>query len=417
MTARTPRIAIIGGGAAGLFAAICAARLAVSRGLAVETVIYEALPRVGKKLLATGNGRCNLTNQTVRAEDYYGDPALLRRVLPAFTNEDAVAFFRSLGLYTKADPAGRVYPVSNQASSVLDALRFACSAAGVRMLTDRRVASVKKMSSGFLIDGTDRADAVIYACGSSASNGEVGASVSVLHNLGVRTVPFAPALCPLKLLRYPAYLKGVRANGEVRLLEGSRTVASDQGEIQYADYGVSGIPVMQVTAAAAGLFREGKRLRVAIDSAPDIPREEIMAFLKKQRAVSPDLPAGVLLGGLLPKKLGEAFLKACGLRAEQPSGGLTDRDFAGLVSQIKEKCYEVERPLGMAHAQVAAGGVPAEELVSGSLALKRAPRFYVCGEALDVHGPCGGYNLQWAWSSAHFAAACAVEDITCDQNQ
>ena len=246
-------IAVIGGGASGLFAAAMAAGEAKKTGIPVSVTVYEANPRVGKKILVTGNGRCNLTNETMGPDCYRGAAALFETVDRQFDRAATLAFFEEAGLFTRSDFAGRVYPMSNQAASVLDALRGVCAERGVKETTSCKIVSLKKQESGFLLNGTYYADRVILASGGKAApvHGSDGSGYGLLKPFGVTVTPLFPALTPLNIKDFTKALKGVRAAGSLTLKSAGKVLATAAGEIQYTDYGLSGIPAMQASRFAA----------------------------------------------------------------------------------------------------------------------------------------------------------------------
>lgn len=410
-------LAVIGGGASGLFAAVQAATAASQNDVPVRITVFEAEQRVGKKLLGTGNGRCNLSNLHLSELFYYGDQALIQSVLSSFTGEQTLSYFFENGLYTRADYAGRVYPACNQATAVLDFLRSKCELLQVQIITQTPVVSLEKLQSGFLINRRFYADAVIYSCGSPAGQMKTDISMKLLHAMQVEIVPFLPALCPLKINRFTRSLKGVRAQGYARLYMDGKLSAEDLGEIQYTEYGISGIPVMQLSCAAAEGLAQKKKVTVTIDSVPDIQADKLFCLLQTVIRQNGQIALQVLLGGFVHKRLGDYFIRASGLRPDQTADSISEADLQQLVDFMKKTEYPVENTLGFSHAQVALGGIPASEVNISTLEFKKIKGLFVCGEALDVAGRCGGYNLQWAWSSGYVAGVHAIEGFRFDQNK
>ena len=407
-------VAVIGGGASGLFAAATAAGEAQARKLPVRVTIYEANPRVGKKILVTGNGRCNLTNEQMGAQYYRGATELFEAAYAQFDREATLAFFEDAGLFTRADFAGRVYPMSNQASSVLDALRGVCAERGVKEVTSCKITSLQKQGEGYILNGEHYADRVIVACGGKAApvHGSDGSGYVLLRPFGVMVTPLYPALTPVCIESFTKSLKGIRATGRITLKSAGKVIAEAAGEIQYTDYGLSGIPAMQVSRFAAQTLAEGGEVLAFVDSAPDIPAEELTQRLLALKQAHPAMTAEDLLAGLLPKRLGTVLIASCSLSPAKEIGGLHDNAVSKIVAAVKRMKYKVSAVRGFADAQVTAGGVAETEIDAAAMELKKAKGLYVCGEIADVDGDCGGYNLQWAFSSGAVAGKSAVRSLT-----
>ena len=411
-------VGIAGGGAAGLFAAVLLAQAGVS------VTVLEALPRVGKKLLSTGNGRCNLTNLHAEMECYHGDGSLLRNVLSAFPPEKTLEAFRKLGLYTIADEEGRVYPRSQTAASVLDALRLQCGELGVEMLCGERVEAVKRTKNGFSVRFGDEYrsfDVLLLTCGSRAASQTDGYALA--EGLGLKITPTVPALCPVPVKGEAIKsLKGLRTRARVMLLadgkparDGYGKILSAEGEVQFTEKALSGICVFdlsrwcnlwQKTGTVAGK-RVGK-LTLSLDVLPEI--EQKAAFLRELVQTLAERNAEDLLSGLFPKRLGQVLLK-------NVWDGSLNTPVRELPKNLPERLARVLanwewEPNGVVpwnQAQVAAGGVAAGELDAETLEAKRMENLYLAGEILDVDGICGGFNLQWAWASAAAAVRAILE--------
>ena len=382
-------IAVIGGGASALaFAAMCRGR---------DIVVFERGARVGKKLLSTGNGKCNLTGTGVTAEGY-NVPDLVRPFLEKFPPQKTVEFFASLGLLTR-EMNGRVYPYSECASSVLDVLLRALSRNGVRVRTRCEVRAVKREKDGFVLDvallgekGEDigservRAGTVVLAAGSSAAQGRD--STALFEASGHTVRAFSPSLVPLKTDRESVKgLNGVRVKCAATLC-GVR----EEGEILFRDYGISGIAAMDLSALyARGIAHDGDT--VSLDLTPDIPEEDVRQFIFAQTgAGSVDA-----LKGMFHTRVAERIAERAG---QAPS----DKADAGALARvIKNYTLTLKGTCDASQAQVMSGGLDLAEF-DGGLCSVMVPGAYAVGEALDVDGLCGGYNLQWAWASAYAAA-------------
>lgn len=409
-------LAVIGGGASGLFAAIAAAKEAQRERLPLVVTVFEKNARVGKKILVTGNGRCNLTNENMSSFYYRGCTDLFDTVYSSFDSAQTLEWFAQTGLYTRSDAAGRIYPLSNQASSVLDALRSECRRLGVREFTDTKIESIRKNGTGFLLNSEFYADKVIFACGGKAApvHGSDGSGLELLKNCGIAVTPTYPALTALNVRNFTKSLKGIRAEGAITLRSGGKTLASSQGEIQYTDYGLSGIPVMQISRFAAVSLGKGGEVFAFVDSLPSVSAEELTELFINLKKRDPARSFEDVLGGVMPKKLGAYMLTLASLSPSVAIGSVYDAAIAKTVGTIKRTKYTVSSVRDFAEAQVTAGGVAGEELDPFTLELKKLPGVYVCGEMIDVDGDCGGYNLQWAFSSGAVAGKSIVgEFIKC----
>lgn len=369
------RVAVIGGGAGGLCAAIAAAEA----GAAV--IIYERQNRVGKKLLKTGNGRCNMSNENLSPADY-NHPDFVSAQLAACDTAALRAFFRSLGLWSVADGEGRVYPRSDTAASVLDVLRLRCGALGVIEDCGRELISLKKRGERWRLrfregEGAE-CDAVVVAA---------GGGVDLLSPLGHSVIPFSPVLCPLRTDAAPIRgLSGLRVKGVVRLFRGTKLLCEEAGEVLFRDGGVSGIVILNMSRFAA------PGCTLSIDLMPDMPETELAEALARR-----ELPREELFTGIFHKRIGEALLRA-----------VPDGDAKKLSALIKDYRLCVTGVADAAAAQVTRGGASVEEFDSMTLQSRLYEGLYAVGETLDIDGRCGGYNLHWAFASGLAAGRSAA---------
>jgi predicted Rossmann fold flavoprotein len=400
------KIAIIGAGASGLCAAIEAKRTDAS----VSVTLFEKNPRVGKKILVTGNGRCNITNTAADEFSYNkGENAVIIPVFNFCPYEKTLDFFKELGVYTYVEE-GRVYPLSNQASTVLDALRFECDRLSVETVCDTEIRTVEKAGDGFLLNGSLAFDRVIIACGGKSSpvHGSDGSGAALLSSLGHTVTPLRPALVPLKCKSFPKNLKGVRQKCEVKIVSDGKAIASSFGEVQFTDYGLSGIPVMDISRFAD--FGVRKEYEIVLDCAPSLKIGEIIKYLKNKRELSASLTAENLLTGIMNKQLGLAILKLCGVSQNEKIAALSDGTLKIIAQTVKNTAFTAVSTKGFDNSQVTAGGVPLSEFNPSTLQSKKVKGLYACGEALDIDAKCGGFNLQWAWASGRFAGKNAAEN-------
>ena len=395
-------VIVIGGGASGLMAALTAAKNKDHR-----VLVLERQQRPGRKLLATGNGRCNLTNSSCPIGRYHGaDAAFARPALERFGPEATLAFFSSLGLLTVEEPGGRVYPLSDSANSVLDVLRFALAGADVELHTSCRVESVRRERGGFAVSCENEsffADALIVACGGAAGGklGGVTDGYELLKALGHSRTKLYPALTPLLTApEYPRALKGVRADAAVELRLGREILAASAGEVQFTERGVSGPAVFDVSRAASVC---GEGAQIAFDFFRGREDGVLLGMLRVRRDARPELEAGELLCGMLHNRLGRMCVKYAGLSGAAPLRTLSDGELRRVLEACRDFTLEVRGTAGFDGAQVTAGGISTAEFDPDTLQSRLVPGLFACGEVLDVDGDCGGYNLQWAWSSGALA--------------
>ena len=391
-------IGVIGGGASGMMAALSACRNTENR-----VVLFERQSRLGRKLMATGNGRCNLSNTNASVEHYHGrDPEFVVPCLERFGVEETLAFFRTLGLVTVTEPDGRIYPFSDQANSVSDVLRLALEAGPVDLRLGCEIRELRREDGGFTVTfdgGEQRLDRVIVAAGGLAGRQLGGSDMGyeLLKSLGHRCTRLYPSLVQLRT--DPTWVrscKGVRAQAAATLYQGDRVLARETGEVQFTDFGVSGPCIFSLARACAG--RRGM-LAVVLDLCPCMSKEEIDDHLNDRRERFPALTLENYLTGLLHNRLGRTVLRERGLALTQSVGSLTRSDAARIAAGIKAFRIEVLGPMDLTQAQVTAGGMRTDEFDPVTLESRLVPGLYATGEVLDVDGDCGGFNLQWAWSS------------------
>jgi len=393
-------IGIIGGGASGM-----AAALAAAENPNAQVHIFERQARLCRKLQATGNGRCNLTNLHAAKGGYHGDdPTFSQSALAAFDPEQTLAWFADLGLVTVAEPSGRVYPYSDQANSVVDVLRFALDKPNITVHTGFAVEKLRKDEKGYTVtDGqeTYSCDKVIVACGGLAGT-KLGGSLSgykLLAKLGHRATALRPALVQVKSAwSGVTALKGVRANCRVQVLHNGEEFSQSAGELQFTEYGLSGPVIFEVSR---DVCRQPGQWSCRLDFMPQHTQAQVLALLKKKKSTS--LKAEELLTGILHNRLGRVLTKTAGIRADEKICNIADAQLDGVARLVKGLEVAISEPLGMDSAQVTAGGVITEDFDPYSMESKLHPGLYACGEVLDVDGDCGGYNLQWAWSSGRCA--------------
>lgn len=397
-------LAVIGAGASGLVAAITHKTAYPEH----EVLLLEKMPRVGKKILATGNGRCNMTNLGAKPDDY-NCPDFVSPTLSEYPPESNVDFFKKIGLFTCADSEGRVYPYSFNASSVLNCLRNECVRLGIETLTDFFVKDVMVLKNGaFCINDEIECEKLIIACGgkSSSVHGSDGSGYKLLEKLSHTITPPKPSLVQIctdsKVVRK---LKGIRVRGKLTLEKNDRVCGESHGEILFTDYGISGIASLDVSMFIAR-EKTCSGLKIVLDMAQDHSEKELTDYILYEAESSPLSPCENALSFILPQKAGEVFVKECGIDAQKSFSDLTENDIKKLVRILKSFTLDVVGTKGFDMSQVTCGGAVTDEFSNVTLQSKKVKNLYCCGEILDVDAGCGGYNLQWAWSSGRLAGLC-----------
>lgn len=402
------RVLVVGGGASGLMAAIAAAR----QGAAVT--LLEKNRQTGKKLLVTGNGRCNFTNRNQRPSFYRTDhPELAMAALKAYSMPETVGFFERLGMLIK-DRGGYLYPGSGQAASVAELLRLEAVRQNVKLKCDTEVLEIEKCQRIFRVktEGWSyEADAVILCCGSMAApdTGSTGDGYRFARRMGHRVIKPLPALTGLCAAEKDCgKLAGVRADARVVLYVDGERSSEDEGEVQFTSYGLSGIPIFQISRFASRALDEGRSCHVELDLWLTHTPELIEQSLKDRRDYAGGRRGTDALLGMFPEKLSAVLLERAGISLKKRDCDWTDEEYHRLAGQIKGMRFSITRCRGYEQAQVCTGGVPLDELQGTSMESALVPGLYLAGELLDVDGACGGYNLQWAWTSGYLAGAHAA---------
>ena len=364
-------------------------------------LLFERQARLGRKLQATGNGRCNLSNIHAGVGGYHGQqPDFVKPAMSRFDPEETLQWFRSMGLFTVSEPSGRVYPYSDQANSVVDVLRFALEKPNIRVNTGAEIGKIRKEGNGFSVDG-EYCDRLIVACGGLAGS-KLGGTMSgyqLLRSMGHRMTKLRPALVQLKSSwSAVAALKGVRANCHAAIYHDGSLHSQSTGEIQFTEYGISGPVIFEISRDAC----QGAGSWVCqLDLLPEISEEALYAELRRRTGTV--LPTQELLTGILHNRLGRVVSKAAGLSLNGAAADLTQQELQAVCTAVKSFEVPLTEPMGMDSAQVTAGGILTEDFDPCTMESKLVPGLYACGEVLDIDGDCGGYNLQWAWSSGRCA--------------
>jgi len=398
------RVAIVGGGAAGLMAAIHVARKDV------HIDVYEQGKEVGRKILASGNGRCNVSNTSLSSADYYGrHPSFVNPALKRFDYPDFEKFCLGLGLVLDAKPDGRVYPLSNEARSVHEALRREALRRGVNLLTETAVERVDKSGVSFVVatsGGAERYDRVLIAAGSPAApqlGGGTG-GLALAQHLGHTVVDPYPTLVGLHLPgSLHERLSGLKMEARVTLYIDGRAAQRVEGDLLFTRYGVSGFAVLDVSTEASQALMQKRAVTLGFHLLPGYERQGVVALLQKLAKASPWLSVEALLHGLLPLKLVRAMLAVLRIDGQTRSSELDAKAWRKLAATICDWRFSVMGTHGYRHAETAGGGVDTEEVDAKTMESRIVPGLFFAGEVLDIVGRRGGYNLHFAWASGKLA--------------
>jgi len=399
-------VIVAGGGAAGMMAAISARRLGA------EVTILERNPRVGKKILATGNGRCNFTNINADITCYHGNnPKFAHSALANFTIDDTIRFFGKLGIEHKVEDLGKVFPMSDQASSVLDVLLYELRELGVNIVCDALVKDISKKNDKFIIElengqvyGGDR---VIITTGGKAmpSSGSDGQGYDLAARLGHTIIDVFPALVQLKLEgSFFKRIEGVKLVGTAEIIHNNKSVAKDRGDILFANYGVSGPPVLQISRKAGELLKEGQEAHLKITIMDMMPKQELSKLINKRLQIAAQKPVDFSLVGLINKRLIPVVLAEAGINEiKRPVSSLSAKEREWIIDILTDWRFKIKGTKSWPSAQITAGGVDTNGIDQNTMESKLVPGLFFAGEIIDIDGLCGGFNLQWAWSSGFIA--------------
>lgn len=410
-------VIIVGGGAAGLAAAVALSRRVQNASVAV--VEKESKP--GRKLLATGNGRCNLTNMDMN-ESFYNESgrSFVKTVIDRVTPERLIGGFEKLGLVCRRDDALRVYPYANQSSAVLDILMMNAKSRGVEFICGTKVSGISHGKSGFTLDcgeKTLRAKRLILAAGGAVQKalGSDGSSYGFAKMLGLKCTNVFPSLAPIIVGdKDLASIKGVRTQAIVTAKCGEKTLAFERGELQFNEKNISGICVFQLSRFVNEHFaykEKYKGIYISADLVPDFTEDEIFAFFDKKRRELPEMQACDILVGIINKKLGVYLCKKAGAAySGRTVGELNDKELRALANVAKNCRFTPSQGSSFDSAQVTAGGISLDE-IDRNMRVKKYDGLYAVGESLDVDGKCGGYNLHFAFSTGIIAGTDAAKSM------
>jgi len=397
-------IAVIGGGASGMMASICAARLGAN------VTLFEHNNSVGKKILASGNGRCNIINTTAAPEDYFGEnPYFVQHALKQLPFEAFEKFCHSLGLILDVKDDGRCYPLSNEAKSVVSVFKNSCINAGVKIQTDVHVDSITKKANQFIVqtsNGQNFYDKVLIATGSEAAP-QLGATAdgySFASSFGHHIIPVYPSLVQLHLDSvYHQRMSGIKTVAEVHLYVNGKKEESVTGDILFANYGISGLAVLDISQKASFALLNHDKVELALNLLPRYNRQSLISLLEKLSQSVPQYSLEVFLGSLLPTKIAHSLLRSCDLDPAQSVSSLSSKSFKKIVHILQDWRFKVTDTHGFKHAEVSGGGVSTSQVNPKTMESTLVQGLYFAGEVLDIVGRRGGFNFHFAWASGMLA--------------
>jgi predicted Rossmann fold flavoprotein len=417
-------IAIIGGGASGMAAALYAHEHFVQQTHRECSIsLFERNDRLGKKLLATGNGRCNLTNLNKSLHRYHGSNInFAQNALTLFSPEKIIAIFEEMGVLCTVEEGQKIYPASLHASSVLDALRLALDEKGIRQYKKTMIKSLSKVGNQFVLhassEKTYTASAAIVATGGmcAPATGSDGSGYKLLTSFSHELVEPVPSIVQLTTdTRFVKPLSGNKIPGRVSLYIDSQLIRKEEGEILFTDYGISGPPVLQLSGYVSRALHEGKnrgelpKITVELDFLPSHSLDEVIALLNNRRNAFRHRTLEEYLTGLFQRRLSYGLLKASiGKQLSATVAQLTDEEIVSLAHACKALLVLVSGTKSFANAQTTAGGIRTSDFEAATMESNKCKGLFACGEILDIDGDCGGFNLQWAWASGFLAGSSAA---------
>lgn len=406
-----PKVLVVGGGAAGMMAAISA------KINGAEVVVLERNNRVGKKILATGNGRCNYTNINLSIDNYHGkNPKFAYSCLSKFGVAETLDFFERLGITPAIEEKGKVFPLSFQSSSVLDVLRFELEDLGVELLTDVFVIGINKGEKFELILEDGRkvyGDKVILATGGCAApnTGSDGNGYTLAKSMGHSIVEVFPGLVQLKLEGdIFKQVDGVKFVGTAGLYVGNELIKEDRGDILFTNYGISGPPILQLSRTALEYLNNNKAIELKVSIIDRKTEKELFDYLIYRFGFMAKKTIEKGLIGLINKRLIPPILKEVNIDKNKQISYLSNEEVRRLANILTDWRFNISGSKSFKDAQVTAGGINTDEIDSSTMESKLVEGLYFAGEIVDIDGDCGGFNLQWAWSSGYIAGENASLD-------
>ncbi len=400
------KLCVIGGGASGMMAAICAARAGAS------VTLFEKNDRLGKKILSTGNGKCNYTNEIMNASFFHSstESGFISDVLSRFSEQDTIQFFEELGIVPKVRMHG-LYPNSETATAILDVLKLELERLKVTINTGCGKVKIEKKEKSFIVRG-EQFDRCIVAVGGKAApkTGSDGDGYFIAKKFGINVIDALPALVPLESdASWIKNVAGVRASAELSLYIDNKFIHKSFGELQLTDYGISGICTFELSSDASKAIDQGKKCFVYVNFLPGYDKKKTCELLTQRQNRLKERTVSDFFTGLFNDKLSSVFTKKCGIKPDVAVAKLTDKQISGLADTITALYVPIKGTCGFDKSQTTSGGIDIREL-NKNFECNKVPGLYFIGEVTDVDGICGGYNLQWAWAGGYIAGKAAAND-------
>lgn len=396
---------VIGGGASGFTASIFAKR----KNPNLKITIFEKNKRVLKKVLASGNGRCNITNKNLSLDKYNKEAEkFIKYAINSFGVSEAKNFFASIGILFSEENGGKIFPMNKQASSVVDMLLAEAEHLGIDIKCESEITYIKKKGNLFEINLNSeklQSDKIIISCGSK-SGGGFSSGYNILKQFGHTITPLFPAVVQVKAIGTKP-LTGMKFVGKAKILKSKKILEEAEGEILFTDYGLSGPPIMNLSRVISKFFAEKKNLKeeifISLDFLTEFTEEEIYSLLLERRKILSHLNAELFLNGVINKKISFEVIKRANLKLSTPIYSLSNSDLKTVAYLLKNFEFKSEGVMPFINSQVCAGGVELSQIDPFTMESKKVNGLFVTGEILNVDGICGGYNLHWAWASGHLA--------------
>jgi len=401
-------IIVVGAGPAGIMAAIFAARNKK------RVLLLDKNDKIGRKSLATGNGRCNLTNENVSVDNYNGNTRLIRKVLSSFDQHQTINFFESLGVILKTEARGRVFPYTNQASTLVEALEYELRKNNVTIITGFEVKKITPLTNHWVISNDHNKSysgqkLVITTGGKAAFQfGSSGDGLYWVSNLGHTISPIFASLVPVETIEeWPKELQGIKVEAEVSISDGNKKISNRFGDLLFTHFGISGPAIMGQARKIGSEISQNRNIFVKIDLFPSKENSVLDNILANIFMLNGAKEIKNALVGIIPTNMAPVILKISGVDTDKKSAEITKEERQRLVNNLKELTLTVKKLRPLKEAQVTAGGINSSEIGFDTLESKIVKNLYFAGEILDIDGESGGFNLQWAWSSGRLAGVSA----------
>ncbi|MFA9397685.1 MAG: NAD(P)/FAD-dependent oxidoreductase [Clostridiaceae bacterium] len=407
-------VLVVGGGASGILASI------ILKDNGINSALLESKDRIGKKILITGNGRCNITNKNLSPLFYHGENKdFIDNIINNFSYKDCEDLFNYLGLPFTTLEEGKTYPLSLQASSVIDIFRLAIEDRNIPIYFNSKIKKIKKQDSLFILETTDgviyKSKRVLFCCGGSSmpSTGSDGSCYTLAKSLGHKIIKPLPSIVQLRLdYKNLRALSGVKFDGNVNLLVDDKIISQKSGEILFTDYGISGPAILNISRDASYYLNKNKSVFITVDLLKNFSKEDFIEFMESHLAIFSHREISQSFLGIINKKIIPIILKDSSITdIHMPCYNLSYEEKLNLFNNLKNWKFKVSGTQPFANSQVTMGGIDTTEVNGKTLESKKVKGAYFAGEMLDVDGDCGGYNLHFAWATGVIAASAIAKNL------